>query len=253
MRRTATLATLLLLTVGAVAEEIKVKNLRPSAVITWLVEGQLRSSYLQDGKDVPAKPARIFRLEGSDRGLVPKGVKLVARDSDGILVVDGSVEQIQELKRYIALVDVDPAQVEMDIQVTCPTINFANSTRTTVYNNNAWQMRDERADMALTIAPRVNDDGTITIFVKVADLADRIRTIAIRLKPTETIHLRVHHAVDFQVQKSGDGTPNWKEVARPPQPEREQVLDGPEVFVTIQGKVLLRTQNSQTIKSKSRL
>jgi hypothetical protein len=251
MRRIATLATLLLLIAGAVAEEIKVKNLRPSAVITWLVEGQLRSSYLQDGKDVPAKPARIFRLEGSDRGLVSKGVTLMARDSEGILVVEGTKEQIEELKRYIALVDVAPAQVQLDIQVSCPTINFENDTKTTVYNNHAWQMRDERADMDLTIAPRVNDDGTLTIFVKVADLADRVKTIVMRVKPSETIHLRIDHTVTFKVQKQGDSAPNWQEIVGQPETTREPILDGPQVFVTIQGKLLARNE-SAAMKSKSR-
>lgn len=178
---------------GAEADEISLKHLTPSKLIAMLAGFEAKDFFRQG-------TPRLGHFTAISGGLIPDGVKLTAQDSKGILVVDGTPEQIAEVTRYVQLFDVKPMQLELQMEIECPTRNYVWKSTTTLSNNRRWKTSDDVLDTEFHIAPRVNDDGTITTFLRLSQ-GDEVRQSVFRSKEGVPVYLTSSDDLRFSVEK----------------------------------------------------
>jgi len=234
MRKFASLTAFLALSLGAFAEDIQLKFIRPSRVLGIFMESQISPSAFAPGGEV-----RVARLEGADKGLVPVGVTLVAQDSKGIIRVEGPEGDLKQIKSYIELFDVQPRKVSLSLELFCPVLNSTSATTTSLLNNRSWNMKDSTTSADLSVVPRVNDDNTITVYVEVRR-GDQVQKIVARLKQDQKLYLRLAKTVDFAMPKSDADALQWATAPRDPQDKREETkgdIDDPLTIVSLQLKI----------------
>ena len=139
---------------------------------------------------VEKKTAKLGRIVGSDAGLVPKGVTLIAHDSIGVLSIIGPKDKVEEVKQMIVLLDVVPRVISITTEISCPVDNQDMTSRTSTVNNRAWESYDETSGIGISMRPRINSDGTITAYLRISRDGQN-QTNVVRLKPGEVIQIRM--------------------------------------------------------------
>lgn len=234
MRKIATLLALLTFTTGAWAEEITIRYIRPSTLITYFAEFQRADSSPFYGKTLTLREspnAILGRLEGAEIGLVPKGVTLVAHDSKGVLEMTGPADGIAKVKTFVALFDIAPQRVSLSLESSCKTLNADTQTKTVLLNNKKWSMEDELLRLRMTIATRVNSDATITMTVEVSRGKTTTQTMTFRVKDGESVKFYVNDTVAIM---SGDGKPE-KTLG---DSQSKGDIDEPEVVLTLRAGIV---------------
>lgn len=234
MRKIATLMAFLTLTAGVLAEEITVRYVRPSTLITYFSEFQKTDASPFYGKTFTLKHSPdvvLGRLEGAELGLVPKGVTLIAHDSKGVLEINGPVEDVAKVKWFVSTFDVEPQRVSLELNTSCKTLNSESQTKTTLVNNRKWSTEDELLRLGLTLAMRVNSDSTITMFVEITRAKSTKQTMTFRIKQGETIKFYVKDTVAVV---TGDGKPTKVETDG----RSSGDIDEPEVVLTLKASIL---------------
>lgn len=234
MRKIATLTAFLILSAGVLAEDVTVRYIRPSTLITYFAEFQKESSSPFAGKTLELKgnpDVVLGRLEGASQGLVPKGVTLVAHDSKGILEINGPSDGISAVKQYVALFDIAPQRVSLAIDTSCKVLNTDSQTKTVLVNNKKWSTEDELLRLGLTVATRVNDDATITMSVEIRRGKAAKQSMVFRVKQGEPVKFYVNEAVAVVV---GNGKPTKIEGLT----EVKGDIDEPEVILTLKADIL---------------
>ena len=227
MRHILLCAALLSFAGLSIADEVRLKYIRPSKLIGMLAQGEVAASLTSRTAEV-----RLGSMEGSGNGILPKGVKLVAYDARGILGIEGSAEQIAEVRRYVTLFDIRPAQVSIDMDVSCPVLNYASKTTSTLANNRPWTMKDGTTEVQLSIAPRVNGDGTVTFFFAITR-SESVENVVVRLKPDQTAVLKLGKTIEYKSMSNEKGT-TWSG----PQEVGEHALSDPVSIIKLRFKVL---------------
>ncbi len=146
---------LLIASVGAIADCIVLHHVRPSKVLTVL-----------RGRTVPGmwnpEPSTFGQVP-AQQGLIPNGVTEILADDDAkCIVVEGSTNAIEETKRLLAEFDVAPRKVAIKVLVQSPADSYESTTRSEASNNAEWSLRDGTCGLDLTMATRINGDGTLT-------------------------------------------------------------------------------------------
>ena len=193
MRHLQLLAGLLLFSAYSAAAEVTVKYATPSKIVAKLA-GLDANDVFRQGEP------RLGQFTGNGKGLIPTGAKLLAKDSLGILVVEGSDEQVAEITRYIKLFDVKPLQVELAMEVECPTKHYRAKSLTMLSNNRLWKTSDTTLDSEFSVAARVNDDGTVTLFFAVGQ-GDHRRDIVLRSKSGDSAYITIGQEIQYSVGK----------------------------------------------------
>jgi len=237
MRKLALMSLLVALSVGALAEDIQLKFVRPSRILGLFMESQIQPSVFASGREV-----RVARLEGSAKGLVPAGVSLIAEDSKGLLHMQGPEADLAEIKKYIQLFDVEPSKVIMSLELACPVLNVSSATTTSLSNNRAWTMKDDNTNVDLSISPRVNSDSTVTVYVEVRR-GDQTQKVVARVKPDQKLYLKLGKTVQFALPKSESEARQWSVAPTEPEEKKEAGgdIDDPETIVTLQLKIETKT------------
>ena len=85
---------LLALSLGAYAEDLQLKYIRPSVLLGMFMNTQISGSGFAG-----TMGARVARVEGSASGIVPKGLVLSAFDAKGILRMESKADFMGETLR----------------------------------------------------------------------------------------------------------------------------------------------------------
>ncbi|MBN9500666.1 MAG: hypothetical protein BGO01_07275 [Armatimonadetes bacterium 55-13] len=155
---------------SAQADEIKIQNLRPSRLLSMLVDGKPMSS----GNKLTEThgPVTIFDIP-------LKSVK--ADDIHSTLIVEGIPESIKALRDVVALFDVQPRTIKAEFQLVVPLEKYDSKSSAVLRNNSTWKLDDSTARIKVAVTPRLNEDGTITVFIK-ADGDGESYSMVVRLK-----------------------------------------------------------------------
>lgn len=234
MRKIATLMAFLTVTACVMADDVTVRYIRPSTVITYFAEFQKNSSSPFAGKtlELTGNPGVILgRLEGAAQGLVPLGVTLIAHDSKGILEIKGPAEGVSEVKKYVSLFDVAPQRVSLAIETFCKVLNTDSQTKTILINNKKWSTEDELLRLGLTVATRINDDATITMSLEIRRGKTAKQTMVFRLKQGEVVTFYVNQSVAMAIGKD-------KPTKLVGQDVDTGDIDEPEVVLTLKANIM---------------
>lgn len=239
MRKFASLAILFSLTIGAYGEEVKLRFIKPSTVITMLASNRQKSTpFAGNLSDLVENPQVVLgRLQGSANGLVPEGVTLLAYDSKGVLNVSGPEEGIASVKRYIQLFDIEPRKVSLQLEISCPILNTEQSVSSTLVNNKIWGTNDSLLRLGINFAARINDDGTLTLFVEISRAGVKKQSFVVRLKADQTVRVSVAKTIEYAL---GDekNPPRIDPSLRKQEGPSEGDIDDPEVTIDIKAHII---------------
>jgi hypothetical protein len=148
MFRFVAMALLMAVCTGVLADDITVHRRRPSRILAVL-SGKTTNEMVKEAQ--------------GGQGILPDGVKVKADDRNGVLRATGDKEALEELKRYVALFDVEPKTIHVKVTVSCLAEKYEAVTEADVWNNQTWFTKDGATDLGLTVGCRINDNGTIML------------------------------------------------------------------------------------------
>lgn len=244
MRKIATLAICSLVAAGALAEDVKLRYTRPSILIGKLAEAEIpkASKFVGDLSQLSWKREAVLgRMVASGEGIVPKGVVLVAHDSSGILVIEGSDADVAKVKQLISLIDIEPRKIDLQLTVVCPVLNTETSSSTVLFNNKRWATVDDRLRLDLDLMGRINEDGTISLYLETTR-ADARSKMVLRVKDGETILIRL--GKDSQALIGKD-----KHVERSVPPKGSSNIDDPDVYLELKLSLRNHAESDNVVRA----
>lgn len=142
---------------GVPAEVVPVQNMRPSKMVEILNQIQ---------------PSTVLSSD----------------DEKGVLYIRAGKETVEQYKAFTNLFDVKPRRVKIRVEADSQ-IDRSNSTMETVISNNRkFAFSDEGTGLEVQVAPRINDDNTITMYVS-PTYAKKTTSVVFRVKQNEGVSL----------------------------------------------------------------
>lgn len=165
---------------------------------------------LSEQVEVPilhTRPSKIVKIFGKTpgRGISVEGVVMRANDVEGTITLVGSRSGIDETKARIALFDNRPRKARIAVSISAP-LNHANwNGEIETFNNIEWNGDDGATGVKLSLAPRINDDGTCTAFVKLKSEDAVTMSVVFRLK------LNQEQSIQMKAPgiRPANATPKW--------------------------------------------
>ena len=138
---------------------------------------------MQVGRFEPSDPGD-FR---AGTGLLPEGIDIAVTDRKNSLTAVGSAAAIRETERIVALFDVLPSTVDIDVIASVPALGRNMRFESTVFNNTTLDYYDQTSETRISVVPRVNGDGTITLLITAGTLGYYVRATA-RIESGQVIY-----------------------------------------------------------------
>lgn len=117
------------------------------------------------GLTVPVQNVRPSRLLPILAEFVANPRLLEADDERGIIRVKGSQNLADEVATYVGLFDVKPTPLAMIAKVESEIDHSSQSLQATCSNNSTFEWSDAGTGLVLSVTPRLNSDGTVTVAV----------------------------------------------------------------------------------------
>ncbi len=143
---------------GSAQVEIPVHNRRASIILEMIEKGQLS------------------RIEG-----------LKADDARGCVIAPGTPSEVADVQQLVRLFDVARKRLSVKLDINSPQDKETYSVSAKIYNNDAWKSTFGESGLQLTIAPRINADGTVTTFLNMQEKGQPELSFVYRMK-TGTTH-----------------------------------------------------------------
>jgi type II secretory pathway component GspD/PulD (secretin) len=92
--------------------------------------------------------------------------KVQADDVKSVVIIDGSQEDVAQLKTYVNIFDVLPRRVSVSVKVESPLDKISYQATANIRNQQEWRTSDDETGISIAIRPRINDDNTVTLMVE---------------------------------------------------------------------------------------
>lgn len=113
-------------------------------------------------------------------------VMLIPDDRAGTLTLVGPTADIAEIRARLALFDTAPRRLRVAVQAESPIDHAAWKAEVELANNVAWSGSDDATGVRLRVTPRINADGTCTLYVKAESNDASALDVVFRVKAGET-------------------------------------------------------------------
>ena len=150
-----------------------------------------------DSKDIEIRFMRPSRMIELMKGLEPGGetaavgLTFTADDETGILKVKGKPDDVDQIEAFIAIFDVKPRKIELDIEVNSPIDCDSNHVVAESANNTPFTFTDAGIGIQITFSTRINEgDNTVTMFLS-SKYEDATTSLVARLKNNEALRIRL--------------------------------------------------------------
>jgi hypothetical protein len=203
MRRLFPIALFCLFVCAANSEDVTLKSIRPSKLL----------AILAGGPRTPEGTAKLGRLEGRDNDIIPKGITLIAHDTTGKLTIEGPDSAVAEVKKIIALLDVESRQLELTYELNCDVDHQHTKTETNVKNNTSWSSTDGATGITAQFRPRINSDSTISCLVSISRGTQQVTFVTL-LKEGATLVFKLTDLAAFRVIGVGTTDSEWQELGK---------------------------------------
>jgi type II secretory pathway component GspD/PulD (secretin) len=140
----------------------------------------------------PSKLLKRLMPEGAP-GLIPVGLAMKANRLSGELLIEGSAQSIEEIKRVIEMFDVRPQHIRLAMSVVAPIDKYRSDWQGSVANNTPTTILDGEIGLSIRLAPRINSDGTITLTTEFISDGRRQQTVA-RIKNGDSMEFVLHES-----------------------------------------------------------
>ena len=155
-------------------EEIKVNNVSAQYVLDLIsLQGRYDNGYTVE--------------EREERDLIPDGVTVSITPRKNSLTASGKADAIRELAGIVALFDLAPKTVNLELSASVPSLKRQFVSTSSAINNSPVSFEDQSSETRLKITPRINGDKTVTVQIDGGALGTNT-TFVIRVKSGETVY-----------------------------------------------------------------
>jgi hypothetical protein len=150
------------------------------------------------------RPSRMVTLVS---GIMPSTAVLTADDERGVLHVRAGKEIVSQVRTYVGLFDVRPRRIRLRVETDSPIDRETSSVEAVVANNRPFRFVDATTSTEVATAPRLNDDGTVTLFIE-ASYQGSVVSIIGRCRPGQPFTFRLGRSggiVEETTAKPGEG------------------------------------------------
>ena len=109
------------------------------------------------------RPSKIMKQLQQVVGLLPLEVQVSADDEKSVLIFRGKQKDLEFISQTVALFDISPRQARIDFTVNSPLDKLHYEGSITLSNNATHTFTETETGLKLSLTPRINDDGSITI------------------------------------------------------------------------------------------
>jgi hypothetical protein len=143
-------------------------------------------------------------------------LKVKAEDEKGVITLDGPKEKVEEMAWMISAFDVQARQMDVTVDVRSPIDKFEARTRTILSNNAEWSQTTGEIGLTLKVTPRVNDDGSTTLFID-ATMGLRQLHAAIRSKTDGVVAISMGPVNGYTIAATPEELDRsaWQELVTP--------------------------------------
>jgi len=118
-----------------------------------------------DQVEIPDLHVRPSKILAQLADLDMNGASLKADDAKGVIIADGDTRAIQAARSTISILDVARRRVMLEVDVTSVVDKLTLDSSATVCSNQQWQTSDSDIGITVAVAPRINDDNPVTLFL----------------------------------------------------------------------------------------
>jgi type II secretory pathway component GspD/PulD (secretin) len=111
------------------------------------------------------RPSKVMKWLQQGVELLPQGVQVSADDEKSVLIFRGSQKDLQYLGQTVALFDVEARKVRFDYTVKSPLDKISYEGSITLSSSMTHTFTENETGLKLSLTPRVNEDGSITVRV----------------------------------------------------------------------------------------
>lgn len=123
------------------------------------------------------RPSKLLERIGA---LSDENVK--ADDLRGVLLVEGSAEDIKQIQTLVSAFDVQRRKVSVSVTVESLVDKTTYQVSAKLLNYQEWQTSDGDTGVLVSVTPRINDDNTVTLFMQYGQEKARLARTVLRLK-----------------------------------------------------------------------
>jgi type II secretory pathway component GspD/PulD (secretin) len=153
------------------------------SVAIALVQGQVQL-ITEEIRIQHGRATKILR-EIESTGL---GFKVVADDRKGVLRVTGTREQVNELQTFVSMFDIKLASVALQVNIDSEIDKAHFAATISGKTNTNHSISDGGTGVELSLTPKLNGDGTVTLFLKLEYEAKSASVVA-RVMPGQKLVL----------------------------------------------------------------
>jgi len=147
-----------------------------------------------DQVEIPVLHVRPSKILAQLADLDMNGASLKADDAKGVIIADGDTRAIQAARSTISILDVARRRVMLEVDVTSVVDKLTLDSSATVCSNQQWQTSDSDIGITVAVAPRINDDNTVTLFLTFTSATLKSAHVSLRVdnKQTKTFSISKH-------------------------------------------------------------
>ena len=105
-----------------------------------------------------------------------------ADDAHGLLIFDGSAEDIKQAQVYAAMFDVHRRRIGVSVTVESEEDKITYQVSAKLLNNQMWETSDGDTGVSVTVQPRINNDNTVTLYLNYGIGKTKPRQVVVRVK-----------------------------------------------------------------------
>ena len=140
-----------------------------------------------DTTTIPVRHQRASKLMAAIKPLEEPGVTLTADDTKGIITVKGKPDQMKATRSYVELFDVARRRLTVKLSVQSEDDKTSYEVSANILNMQEWETSDKEIGLSVSVVPRINADGTITLAVQFLWPNSSLVKSIYRVKQGETV------------------------------------------------------------------
>ncbi|MBI5707245.1 MAG: hypothetical protein HZC36_09685 [Armatimonadetes bacterium] len=149
---------------------------------------------LADEADIQLKNRRATEVFSMILRLVPDGVRMSVNDLTGVIHVQGSTEEVEQVRKLARSMDIKAMEVFLKFALEVKSIHVAYDGTVTIRNNVAFRFSDSASNVNVAYQPQVlperiksivtvEIDGALFRDDKVGKVGERLEFKAVDMKP----------------------------------------------------------------------
>jgi type II secretory pathway component GspD/PulD (secretin) len=135
-----------------------------------------------------------------------RAAQLEADDAKGVVSIQGSQDNVQEVRQYAKLIDHPRRKLSVKVTVDSEADKESYQVSAKIMENQKWKTSDGDTGVTVAVQPRINADRTITMFLVCERAGSNSVQETLRVKAGTSRTFTIGSQVSKEFRQQTDGT-----------------------------------------------